>query len=289
LTNRHAGTVLGIPGTLFYAIFMIAPLIMALIYSMTDRFTIGARPVHFVGFNNFAEALTDPVFQSSLLVTGYMAIIAVMVPLVLGLALAILLDGESPLYRVLRAVFFVPIILSPVVISTIWSSILGAQGILNTALRGAGLGNLALNWIGDPYLAPITVALVTAWQSLAFSVTVYQAGLQSIPLDLQEAGTLDGVSGWARFRFITWPLIAPAFTINCVVLLIGGFKLYDQAVVLTNGGPGNATQTVAMNIVATNFVSGLSGLASAKSFTLLVVVAAISFVVLRLLQRREVN
>lgn len=256
-------------------------------YSFTDRQFLGAVGGGFVGIANYVSTLTNELFLRSFGVTVYMGVISVAIPLVLGLVIALLLDGEGRTYRVLRAVFFVPIILSPVVVSTIWSSILGAQGILNTTLRSLNLDALALNWIGDPHLAPLSVAWVTAWQSLAFTVTVYLAGLQSVSGDLYEAAAIDGVRPWSRFRYITWPLIAPAFTINAVVSTISALKLYDQAVVLTNGGPGNATETVTMKIISTNFVSGLNGLSSAQAVILLAVIAVVSFVLLRWLQRRE--
>jgi multiple sugar transport system permease protein len=145
-------------------------------------------------------------------------------------------------------------------------------------------------WVSDPNLALYTVATVICWQALGVCVVIYLAGLQGIPRDLLEAAEIDGAGPVTRFRTVTFPLLAPAVTINVILTLISGFKVYDQVKVITNGGPGvGTTNTLAFDIVRVSVESGQVGYGQAMATVMLAIIAFVSIAVMRLLQRREVS
>jgi len=213
----------------------------------------------------------------------------VIVPNVLGLAIALLLDRRGWLYNALRSVFFVPMVLSSVVVSIIWTRLLDNDGPINQALRLFGVAHPP-GWLSDPDYALYSLGSILSWQMLGFCVVVYLAGLQSVPQDLQEAAAIDGAGPLRRFWNVTWPLLAPALTINTVVLLISAFKIFDHVQVITRGGPGEGTTaTIAFLVLRTAFEDNHGGYASAEAIVMLVIIATASAVALKLLQRREVE
>jgi multiple sugar transport system permease protein len=217
-----------------------------------------------------------------------LTVILVTVPNVCGLAIAVLLDKKGWFYNAWRAVFFVPVVLSSVVVSVVWTRLLADDGAANQALGWFGVE--PVGWLSDPDLALYSLAGIMAWQMLGFCVVVYLAGLQSVPQELNEAAAIDGASPFVRFRTITWPLLAPALTINTVVLMITAFKAYDHIQIITNGGPGTGTTaTISYVVLQTGFVANRQGYASAMALVMLLTIATASALVLRVLQRREVE
>jgi multiple sugar transport system permease protein len=278
----------GAPGVLVYLCFVMAPILISFGYSLTN-YNPFHPPVKFVGFDNYRLLFTDSQFLTALRVTTILTVIVVVVPNVLGLGVALLLDRKGWLYNALRSVFFTPVILSSVVVSIVWSRLLDDRGPLNSLLRGLGVSHPP-GWLSDPDMALYSVASIVCWQMLGFCVVVYLAGLQGIPPELLEAAEIDGAGPLRRFRAVTWPLLAPSLTINTVVLLISAFKTYDYVKVITNGGPGSgATATIAFDVLQTGFDSNHVGYASAMAVLMLVIVALVTTVVLNFLRRREVD
>ncbi|MFC0106627.1 carbohydrate ABC transporter permease [Kibdelosporangium aridum] len=276
------------PGVLVYACFVLAPIGISLWYSLTNYNPFNP-PTTFVGLRNFGLLFEDQEFLTALRVTSILTLIVVIVPNVLGLGVALLLDKRGGLYNALRSVFFTPVILSSVVVSIIWSRLLDSEGPVNELLRALGVSTPP-GWLSDPDLALYSLASIVCWQMLGFCVVVYLAGLQGVPQELLEAAAIDGAGPVRRFRAVTWPLLAPALTINTVVLLISAFKTYDYVKVITNGGPGSgATATIAFNVLATGFDANHVGYASAMAIVMLLIVAVITAIVLKLLQRREID
>lgn len=277
-----------LPSIAIFAAVVFVPIIWTILIGMTDE--RASRPVtSFVWFDNFIALFTDSRFLQTLTNTVTITVIVVIVTNVLGVAIALLLQRTGWFYNMLRSVYFTPVILSSVVVSVIWRSILVNDGLLNTVLRSLGIDHPP-GWLSDPAIALYAVSGIMVWQMLGFAVVVYLAGLASIPQDLQEAASLDGASPTARFRHITWPLLAPALTITTVMLMISSFKVFDQIAVLTNGGPGTgATATIAFDVVRTAFTDQRAGYASAMAGVMLVIVGITTAVTLRILQRREVT
>ncbi|MFI1092633.1 carbohydrate ABC transporter permease [Streptomyces sp. NPDC020917] len=276
------------PGLVLYAVFVLAPVVMTVDYGLTNRNPFNP-PVRFVGLENYRLLFHDSDFLHALRNTLVITVIVTVTANAGGLAIAHLLDRRGWIYNALRSVFFTPVVLSAVVVSVIWQSILSDDGLLDSLLRDLGVHHPP-GWLSDPSLALYTIAWIVTWQLLGFCVVVYLAGLQGVPKELHEAAALDGAGPFQRFRFVTWPLLAPALTINTVMLLITGFKVYDQVQVITNGGPGSGTtSTIAFSVVQTAFTDNHVGYASAMATVMLVLVVCLSVVVLRLLQRREVT
>jgi len=276
------------PGVLIYACFVLAPILVSLGYSLTNYNPFNP-PTKYVGLENYQLLLRDDQFLTALRVTTILTVIVVIVPNVLGLAVALLLDRHGWLYNALRSVFFTPVILSSVVVSVIWSRLLDSEGPLNEMLKALGVDQPP-GWLSDPAIALYSVASIISWQMLGFCVVVYLAGLQGVPVELQEAAAIDGAGPVRRFRAVTWPMLAPALTVNTVVLLISAFKAYDYIKVITNGGPGSGTTaTIAFNVLQTGFDANHGGYASAMAILMLLIVAVVTAIALRFLQRREVD
>nr|WP_257137901.1 sugar ABC transporter permease [Streptomyces sp. b84] len=277
-----------LPTLAIFTACVLAPILWTLYIGMTDE--RATRPeTSFVGLDNYQLLLQDEGFRHSLWNTVVITVIVVLLTNLLGLAIALLLRKQGWLYSLLRSVFFTPVILSAVVVSVIGRSILADKGLLNSTLVSLGVDNPP-GWLTDPSYALYSVSGIMVWQMLGFAVVVYLAGLAGIPVELEEAASLDGAGPWQQFRAITWPMLAPALTINTVMLMISSFKIYDQIAVLTNGGPGtDGTATVAFDVVRTAFSEQRPGVASAMAGIMLVVVAIASVTTLRLLQRREAN
>lgn len=271
------------PGVLVYACFVLAPILLSFGYSLTDA-SLTNTSTRFIGVDNYLRIFTDSAFLQSLRVTTILTLIVVIVPNVLGVGVAVLLDRKGWLYNALRSVFFVPVVLSSVVVSVVWMAMLQDDGLVNRIL-GTRIG-----WLSDPGLALYSIGMIISWQMLGFCSVVYLAALQGVPQSLHEAAEIDGAGPWTRFRKVTWPLLAPALTTNTVMLLITGFKAYDHVQVLTAGGPGlGTTSTLAFNVIQVGFTANRTGESSALAILMLVIVAVVSGVVLRVLNRREVN
>lgn len=289
LTDRLARFGLfALPGLVAYVVFVLVPIGMTGYYSLTNRNPFNP-PTTWVGLRNYEELFADPDFLRALGNTVVVTVIVTVLANVIGLLIAQLLDRPTKLYLALRSVFFTPVVLSSVVVSVIWQAILTDDGLLNSALRRIGVAHPP-GWLSDPDIALYTIAWIMTWQMIGFCVVVYLAGLQAVPRELHEQAMIDGCGPAQRFRAVTWPMLAPALTINTVMLLITGFKAYDQIKVITNGGPGiGTTTTMAFQVVQTSFTANRIGYSSAMATVMLVLVAAVSVVVLRVLQRREVT
>jgi multiple sugar transport system permease protein len=276
------------PGTLIYICFVLLPIVLSFWYSLTNQSLLRPK-TEFVGLHNYALLFEDDTFLESLKVTTILTLIVVIVPNVLGVAIAVLLDRRGWLYNALRSVFFTPMVISSVVISVIWTRILADDGPINQLLRAMGFADPP-GWLSDPGIALYSLSSIVCWQMLGFCVVVYLAGLQGVPQELMEAAAIDGAGPRRRFWSVTWPMLAPALTINTVVMLISAFKIFDHVKVITNGGPGTGTTaTVAFVILQEGFVENHTGYASAEAVVMLVIIATLAVITLKVLQRREVQ
>lgn len=278
----------GGPAVSVYAAFVLLPILISAAYSLTNYNPFNP-PTKWVGLHNYRLLFADSEFRTSLRVTTILTLIVVVVPNVLGLAIAALLDRPGWFYNALRSVFFVPVVLSSVVVSVIWTRLLDNDGLLNQVLRGLGIDDPP-GWLSDPHYALYSLAAIISWQMLGFCVVVYLAGLQGVPTELTEAAAIDGAGAFQRFWRVTWPLLAPALTVNTVILLISAFKVFDHVQIITRGGPGTGTTaTIAYVILGEAFVSDHPGYASAEAIVMLLIIATAAAAALKVLQRREIN
>ena len=278
-------------GVALYLAVLIFPLLLSFFYSLTN-FNLLRATNSFVGASNYLALLNDDTFVASLLFTLKISLSVTLAANVLGLLIALALNHTGPFYAVLRTVFFVPQVLSAVVIGFIWGGMLNSQrGLVNTLLRQLGLIGAAgdISWLGTPGLATLSVIVVCIWQMVGFCAVVYLAALQSVPADLEDAATVDGANRWQKFRNVTFPLLAPGVTVNVILLLIMMFKLYDIILVMTAAGPAGTTESLAFYITRMAFTDNRVGYASAMAVVLFVSIAIISACLGAFLRSREVE
>lgn len=276
-----------LPVLICIAVAFYIPFAMTIRYSMTKWNGISKHP-QFVGLDNFRQIITgDLNFAHASWFTIKYAVLYIVLVNVLAILLALVLDMKLKSSSWLRAAFFVPYILSLVVVGFIWKFIF-SQGFESLG-ASTGWGIFNLSWLGDPQLAFVSILLVSIWQSIGFYLVIYIAGLQSVPDDLIEAATVDGAGPIRRFFSVTLPLLAPSVTISVFMALTNSMKVFDIILSLTGGGPGGTTYSVAYDIYRDTFQNNLYGYGTAKALILFVAVLIITIVQLTLFKRREVE
>ncbi|MEA4866528.1 MAG: sugar ABC transporter permease [Sphaerochaeta sp.] len=278
-----------LPTILIFGFLFVIPTVTSFYYSLTD-WNINRRVISFIGFENFRELFSDVKFRSTLGNTLTYSFSVTFVRNFLGLFLAILLNNAQLKGRNLfRTIIFLPYVIAPVVIGYLFTAIYNpAQGILNQALRTFGLGFLAQDWLNDPNIALFSTIMTDVWRTTGFSMVIYLAGLQAIPHELYESAEIDGANGRWKLTNVTLPLLAPSITINVVLALIGTMKVFVMILVLTNGGPGYATEVINTYIMST-FSLGLYGSGTAANIILSFMIIVIALPVLLFLKKREVE
>jgi raffinose/stachyose/melibiose transport system permease protein len=274
-----------LPGLLVVLALQYAPVIAGSWYALTDFTGIGKAT--YVGLDNFSQIFHDPVAKDALLHTVELAVVFVIGVNVLGLAFALAINRALKSRHFIRALLFAPVVLTPLATSYIWGFIFQTDGPLNAVLGSIGLESLQKTWLGDPTWALWCITVVFIWQGTGIAVLIYLAGLQGIPQELDEAAAVDGASTWYRVRRVTLPLLAPAMTVNITLALIQGLRAFDQILALTNGGPLNATETLATQVWKQTFVNGRFGYGAALAVVLTVLVAVASLIQLALLRANE--
>jgi multiple sugar transport system permease protein len=237
---------------------------------------------------NFARLLRDHFFLVALWQTLLYTVAALALEFALGLGLALLLDSKLRARNLFRSLLLVPMMLPPVVVAVIWRLIYNPTfGTINGTLKGWGFDTTRLTWIASPSMALASVVLVDVWQWTPFMFLILLAGLQSIPQEPYEAAMIDGASRWQTFRDITLPLLKPAILVALLLRTMDLLRIFDQIFILTQGGPGFATETISLYIYKTAFRFFDFGYAAAMSFVLLVLINFISVGYIRLLRRQE--
>ncbi|MEV7713808.1 sugar ABC transporter permease [Streptomyces sp. NPDC088270] len=278
-----------VPALAVYGIVVLYPSLAGVMYAFTDWSGIGG--FSFTGTDNFRALLDDGRALESVSNTLLLTLAVVVVQNGIGLLLALGVHTNIKSRAVLRLVFFAPAVVSPVMVAILWKYVYNPENGagLNGLLGAVGLGGLRQDWLGNPSLALWSVAAMVVWQYAGYSMVVFLAGLQGVPAELHEAARIDGAGSWQRFRYVTWPLLAPALTINLMLSTIGGLKLFDQVYAATNGGPGTSSETLSTVLYKEAFVYGKFGYSTAVALVLALFVAAVSLVQLRYLRAREVT
>ncbi|HKS43289.1 MAG TPA: sugar ABC transporter permease [Blastocatellia bacterium] len=239
-------------------------------------------------FANFTRLASDSFFLSALWHTLIYATVALTFEFLLGLGLALLLDRPLRGRGVFRAVLLIPMMLPPVVVGVVWRLMLNPDfGAVNGTLKSVGINTDALTWTASPTLAFASVIAVDIWQWTPFMFLVLLAGLQAIPQEPYEAAMIDGANWWQTFLHVTLPMLRPAMLIALLLRTMDLLRVFDQIFILTEGGPGFATETVSLYIYRSAFRFFDFGYAAAMSFVLLIVTNMISAGYIRLLQKQE--
>jgi raffinose/stachyose/melibiose transport system permease protein len=264
-----------VPALLLFAFVVLVPSARGVYYAFTDW--DGLSPdFSWIGFGNFAEMLDDPAATQAIWHTLVIAVAITVVQNGLGLLLALGVNSTIKSRNVLRVFLFAPALVTPIVSAYLWRNLLGPDGAVNSLLGAVGLDAWRQDWLGDPDIALWSVVAVIVWQYAGYSMVIFLAGLQSIPHEIHEAAAIDGAGAIRRFWSVTRPLLAPAFTVNLMLSIIGGLKLFDQVYALTGGGPGHATDTLSTLIYKDAFTLGEFGYSIALAAVLAVIVSVAS-------------
>ncbi|WP_054948578.1 carbohydrate ABC transporter permease [Numidum massiliense] len=263
---------------------VIMPLIIGTYYSFTDWNGIDSK--QFVGFANYSELFQDEEFLSALWFTAKFSIASVLAINVIGLGLAVIVTQKIKSRFFLRTVFFMPNLIGGLILGFIWQFIF----IKVFASLGDLFGAQNLQgWLSTTETGFWGLVILMTWQMAGYIMVIYIAYLENVPQELLEAADLDGANRFQRFRHITFPLVAPAFTVSMFLTLSNSFKLYDQNLSLTAGGPYNSTQMIAMEIFNTAFGENQMAYAQAKAVIFFVIVAVISLTQVYINKKREVE
>ena len=232
---------------------------------------------HFVGFQNYIAIFQDELFLKSIMNTIWYSILTIIPSMIFPLLLAVLLNIKVFGRGAFRTVFYLPHILSMVAVAMAWSYMYNTQaGIINKALNSIGLSSVG--WLSDSHVAMVSVALMSVWASLGYYTLLYLSGLQGIPGHLYEAASIDGANGVQQFFYITIPSLRPTIFFIFVMACIASFEVFGQVYILTNGGPLNATTTIAHQVYLNGFQYYKMGYASAEAIILLLIILTITVI-----------
>ncbi|MEJ3742673.1 sugar ABC transporter permease [Actinomycetes bacterium KLBMP 9797] len=263
------------PAMLLFAFVVLIPSARGVYYAFTDW--DGLSPdFSWIGLGNFTDMLQDATARQAIWHTLLIAVAITVIQNGVGLLLALGVNTVIKSRNVLRVFLFAPAIITPIVTAYLWRNLLGPDGAVNSLLGAVGLDSLRQNWLGDPQLALWSIVGVIVWQFAGYSMVIFLAGLQSVPKEIYEAAAIDGTGPVRRFWYVVRPLLAPAFTINLMLSIIGGIKLFDQVFALTGGGPGHATDTISTLIYKEAFTLGEFGYSIALAVVLTIIVAVVS-------------
>ncbi|MBX9245663.1 sugar ABC transporter permease [Actinotalea ferrariae] len=274
-----------LPAFVLFFVFHTAPVLQGVFFSFTDSPGYGEWAS--VGFSNYAALLGDERVRHAYLFTAQFAIVATILTNVIALAVAVALNGRIRFKTALRGIYFIPNVLAILVIGYVFQYLFTFS--IPAMAQALGVERLSTSILADESLAWVAIVVLAVWQGTAFSIILYLAGLQTVPPELYEAASLDGASSWQRFTRITFPMIASFFTINMVLSLKGYLQVFDHIWALTAGGPGTATESVALLIYRGGFQGGEYGYQLANAVVFMIVIIAFALFQLRVLQRREVS
>ena len=274
-----------VPATAILAVFFFAPTVFNFVYAFTDWSSFKSE-INFVGLENIRSLVKSGTLLDSLVVTVTYAALVMVFQNVFGLLLALLLERDTRINRMVRVAFFVPVIMSALAVGYVFQALLKPDGGLNAMLSAVLPGDVGIAWLGSTSWTIVVVALVHAWKWMGLSMLIYLAGLKTIGEDVLEAARMDGAGPWSTFWRIKFPLLAPAVTFNVSTALLGSMNGFDVVQATTEGGPGGSTELLNIFIFRT-FGQGLFAQATTMSLTLFFLVALLAFPVITLLRRRE--
>lgn len=276
------------PGIIVYTVFFILPIVAAFGYSFTNWNLDHMNNARWVGMNNFISLLKDEVFLRSIWNTLLFAFFTTICKTVVGLLLALLVVKKFPCNSVFRTLYYLPCVLSTMIVGLLFTAILRQDGLLNNILTSIGLSGLTRDWLGSYGSAMTWIIIVEIWMWAGFSMFLFISGLQAIPKEFYESAQIDGATGWEQFWKITMPLLAPSFTVVTTLNITGGLKVFDLVYSLTGGGPGFDTQVLSTYVYRA-FGLGQLGKSSAAAIMLSLLIVVITFALNRFLKSKEVE
>ena len=273
------------PAALLYVPFVLRPLAETFGLSLFAWNGVSADKT-FVGLANYVEALGDPIFWTALGNNLLWVVTSIVLPMAVGLILAVLMSSVRHGQRIYSGVFFTPVVLNLIIVGLVWGIIYNPLiGPLNQFLRAAGLGQLAIGWLGDRHFATPAIMVAGAWTFFGFCTVIFLQGLRTLDREQIEAATIDGAGPFRRFLKITVPALSPQVTLLIVMSIIGSFKVFDIVYVMTKGGPNHASEVIATYMYWQSFMNGSLGYGATLAVLLTLVVAGASVAMMALRER----
>ena len=282
--ERNLPWLLVTPTLLLFVVFAVIPAFTTITYAFSHvRMARGGIQREFIGLENFARAVQDPLVAQSVGITIRWMVIVTVIEILLGLMLALLLSGGIRGRGLFSSLLIIPIIMPPVAVSVAWLFMYDYEfGIFNYLLNAIGLPSL--RWLSDPAIALYSMMAVDVWQATPFAFLLLYAALLSLPREPYEAAAIDGAGRWHVFRTVTLPLLQPVLLVVILLRLIDAARIFDKIFIMTRGGPGSSAYTATLTIYIEGFTKFDFGYASALSFMFqLSLIAAATFYVKRVL------
>lgn len=276
------------PALILFLVFIMLPNMASFFYAFTDWNSYG-EIIKFIGLDNFKEIFSSTSGMSTVLInSGIFAISSTVLKILFGLGLALLLNQKIKTKNALRAIYFMPMMLATILLGIMFSEIFRPDGLINNFLQAIGLGVFSQSWIEDTKLAIWSCSAVEIWRASGFAMAVFIAALQMIPNEIYEAVEIDGANRWHKLIHITLPYLSQAIQINVVLGMISGLKVFDLVYLITNGGPGRASEV--LNITVLNeFSKGTYGYSTALGLVLFIFITLIYFLLNYIFSKFEVD
>lgn len=264
------------PALVLLTMFLFLPMILTLIFSFTDFFALNPQLTHFVGLDNFFQIFKDEDFTKAFFNTVKFVIIIVPLQGLGALGLALLINKVTYCKKYFKVAFFLPVVMSLAVVSTLWIQIYSPEGILNSILTNFGIE--AQPFINSASQALPSIAIMSAWQGVGYQMIIFLGGLQGISPALYEAAEMDHATGWQKFKDITLPELKPLCIFVFITITIGAFRMLVQPMVMTGGGPSHSTYTMVYDIYETGTVNWEIGLASTMAIVFAIFVMILTVI-----------
>ena len=274
-----------IPCLVLFAAIVAYPTIQGVYYAFTDWSGLGSA-IHFNGLSNFLALFSSDQAAGAVWHTLVMALAITVLQNAIGLAVALGLNSRIKSRNVLRTLLFAPVVMTPIIVGYLWQFIFVPGGPIARLSEVFGFAG-GINVLGDPTLARWGIVAIAVWQNLGYSMVIYLAGMQNIPAEVLEAAAIDGAGPVKRFVWVTWPLLRTPTLINATLSLIMSLKLFDQVMATTQGGPGNATQTLSTLLYNEAFLYNKYGYGMALGLIAFILIAGISFGQMVLFRERD--
>jgi multiple sugar transport system permease protein len=275
------------PGFLLFALVILYPIVRAFQISLHHWAIVPGVPSEFIGFENYSRALHDPIFWRGLVNTAFYMGVTVPAQIVIGLAVAVLLDARMPARAFFRTLYYLPVVTSWVVVSLLFRYLFITDGgLINWFLHDAThASDHNIEWLAHRWTGMAAISVLGIWKGIGWSMVIFLAALQGVPPELKEAAAVDGAKAWRRFRAVSLPAIRPVVAFVTVMLVIGGFNVFISVFLITEGGPIDETQVLLTYMYRQAFSFLDFGYGSAISFTLTMIVFVLSMAQLRLFRR----
>jgi multiple sugar transport system permease protein len=286
--QARAAWILAAPFLLLFLVFTAGPVLASLGMSFTDIKRTDIRTpfaVGFIGIDNYTQLLGDPLFRKVMVNTGLYVVLGVPLTMGLALAVAVMLNRIERLKGLFRVGYYLPVVTSIVAVSVVWKFLYRPDGgLVNEVLGLVGLPQP--EWLDNPSLALPSLVVMAAWRNLGTLMIIFLAGLQTIPDEVKEAAQVDGASGWGVFRRITLPMLKPTLLFGAVITSIGYLQFFEEAFVMTKGGPLDATRSVTF-FTYDQFGFGNYGLAASASYLLFLAVVVLTVVQFKIFGEKD--